>query len=100
MKIIGRTSDGFILQAEEDEVYKLIGFNSAYRGNEDGTKIKIGDDLQVAAMFDQLYGLFYTTNCIDLLKKKAQQLIGELEKHPAIPILESVKVGPDKPDDK
>lgn len=95
MKIIGKTTEGFILQANEDEVYKLIGFKSAYRANEDGTRIKIGDDLQVAAMFSQLYGLVHASDCIKSLQDKAQTLIDELSKHPAAPILEGVKVGPD-----
>jgi len=94
MKIIGETEDGFILQAGNSEVYKLIGFNSSYSG-ERKKKIKVGDDLQVAAMFSQLYGLVHATGCIDDLKEKAQSIIDELTQHPAVPILEGTKAGPD-----
>lgn len=92
MKIIGRTSDGFILQAGKTEVARLIGFR--YESDCE-KKLQVGADLPVAAMFSQLYGLTQASKCIESLQEKAQTLIDELANHPAAPILEGIKVGPE-----
>ena len=100
MKIIGKTKDGFILQAEKDEVYKLIGFDSEYSathlGRDDSRReLSLGEDVQVAAMYSQLYSLVHATNCIRSLQKEAQEMADHLSKHPAVPILENVHIGSD-----
>jgi hypothetical protein len=55
MKIIGKSENGFILEASRDEVANLIGY---YFSCSDGCKMpSIGDELQVSKMYRQLYDL-------------------------------------------
>ena len=54
MKIIGKTKDGFILEASADEVANLTG---AYSQFHDNPKPCVGGEIQVAPMFHQLYKL-------------------------------------------
>lgn len=58
MKIIGQTGapygeNVFIAQIPEVEAYKLIG-HSVYSADRAGKKLKVGDTIKVAAMFDRL----------------------------------------------
>lgn len=51
MKVIGRTKDGFILEASSDEAAKLTG--ARYYGLEE-FRLNIGDEIQVSEMYRQL----------------------------------------------
>lgn len=53
MKIIGRTSDGFILQATEEEVGSVAGLTFPTYRNHFG----IGDEVQVSHVFSHLLQL-------------------------------------------
>jgi len=55
MKIIGESKTRFILEANQDEVYNLIGYYSRYRGHDDGTRLRVGDQIKVAEIYMQLY---------------------------------------------
>jgi hypothetical protein len=63
MKIIGKTKDGFILQATDYELGRLTGHYSLSEyekslGSEQnrryGGAVQIGDEIQVSAMYSQL----------------------------------------------
>lgn len=56
MKIIGETSDGYILTASKDEISNLIGYYSAY-SNKYENKVFIGSVINVADMYKKLYDL-------------------------------------------
>lgn len=59
MKIIGKTGNGYIIDASNDELANLLGYYSHYSfggGNERMTP-KIGDEVNVAQMFKHLYEL-------------------------------------------
>lgn len=96
MKIIGKTTTGFILEAPTDEVFNLIGYSSEWYGDRDKARLIIGSEVNVAGMYEALYSLQHAVGIISDLKAKAGNLINELGRHPAVPILEGVKVGPDK----
>lgn len=93
MKIIGISKNGFILEAEENEVSKLIGYGSIYS---DGVreKLKVGAEIKVAAMYGQLYDLSREQDRLKDIASKlrtAADLIGTLPDP-----LTLVTVGPDK----
>ncbi len=65
MKIIGKTTHGCILEAEDSECKKLIGYK--YKNID----MKIGMEINIHAMFDSLY---YLKNDESKLKKIAKEL--------------------------
>ena len=70
MKIIGKTNGGWILTASRTEVANLVGYYSAY--DDGATKLKSGDEINVADMYRQLY---YLANHQEELSKLSQYLI-------------------------
>ena len=55
MKIIGKTENGYIVEASKDDVANLVGYHGQY-----DTKYKplsVGDEILVSKMFRQLYEL-------------------------------------------
>jgi hypothetical protein len=56
MKIIGKTDGGLIITASRDEIAKLMGHRSA-QGNILGKKLKVGNEIKVAKMYNQLRDL-------------------------------------------
>jgi len=77
VKILGTTKDGFILEASEDEVAKLIGFYSAYNGTV--RNLKIGDEIKVNQMFDQLYAVKNIQSAVKNLREGATELLRAIE---------------------
>ena len=74
MKIIGKTEDGFILDASRKEVANLIGFFSGF-----GIKnVTVGSEIEVHHMYSQLYELSHFKaelgNISDKLEKYAKEL--------------------------
>ncbi len=69
MKIIGKRDSGFIIDANENEVANLIGFY--YTGSTGCPRLKVGDEIKVSSMFDQLNLLAKRKNA---LKDAAEQL--------------------------
>ncbi len=98
MKIIGKTSSGFIIEAGENEVARLIGFYSSGRASE--TLLKIGADIQVNPMFDQLYKIKELKRNITEIEANAVKLLESIRtKNPLImPIVEAVEKGMSKKD--
>jgi hypothetical protein len=55
MKVIGKTENGYIIEASRDDVANLVGYNSQYST---GYKsLSVGDEILVSKMFRQLYDL-------------------------------------------
>lgn len=54
MKIIGKTADGFIIEAEKDEVANLLG---TYYFSSEMPHLDIGTKIKVSKMYDQLRAL-------------------------------------------
>jgi len=71
MKVLGKTCDGFILQATESELGKLLGY--AYSGDVSDELRKSGAEVKISPMFDQLYGLAKGRGKI----KEAEKLLRE-----------------------
>ena len=53
MKIIANTENGCLIEARTDELANLVGYYSKYDG--DFRQLKIGDEINVSAMYSQLY---------------------------------------------
>lgn len=53
MKIIGKTSSGFILESNKNEIYNLVGFY--YHGETGAPNLDVGSEVDVASMYQQLY---------------------------------------------
>ena len=73
MKIIGQTAEGFLLSATEDEVYNLVGYYSRY--SDGAKKLKPGDEINIGAMFMQLYRLRDYEKQVHELRMKLQNAI-------------------------
>ena len=71
MKILGKTKDGFIMEATKKEVANLIGFYSDY--DSDLPRIEAGHVIKVAEMFTKLYNLAREK---DTIKKAVTQVRG------------------------
>ena len=74
MKIIGKTADGYILEASEEEVTNFVGY---YRHEKRG-EYRPGTVIKVSPLFDQLKFLESRTgtlsNIIHLLREYADKL--------------------------
>lgn len=57
MKIIGRVNHGFILEAHEDEVAKLIGYRYISSTEVKSMALGIGDEINISAIYTQLADL-------------------------------------------
>jgi len=93
MKIIATTPGGFILQADEQEVYRLVGHY--YRGNasrEIQDNMKVGTEIKVSEMFDQLYKVREITSKTKQISKLAEELIEAVAtRNPVIqPIVDAI----------
>lgn len=97
MKIIGKTKDGYLLEADANEIAKLMGYYNDYHlpQQRHREKLEIGDRVNVAAMFGHLYSLEAAGKEIAAVVAKIRTAADLLETLPD-PITE-VKVQPDKP---
>lgn len=90
MKIIGQTKDGFILEAGENEVARLVGYYGQYdcRG-----KLVVGADIQVNAMFDQLYKIKSLKQTVKKLEEGASELLESIRtKNPVLePVVAAIE---------
>lgn len=50
MKIIGKTEDGFLLEASKDDVALMMGFRYAFDDGFKNTKITIGTEMSLTKM--------------------------------------------------
>jgi len=71
MKIIGRTKNGFIIEAIDNEVYNLIGYYSKY---DNAPHLDVGDNINVNKMFSQLYNLKNTEKYLATVSKELRSI--------------------------
>ena len=78
MKIIGGTESGFILEATKDEVANLAGYYSYNHAPDKGyhkDAFNIGDQVNVDAMYRQLYSLARLGDQVESTKKTLEAAI-------------------------
>lgn len=57
MEIIGKSKEGFLIAASEDDIAHILGEYSAYRLREKKIEIKIGMVINVSPAYERLYWL-------------------------------------------
>jgi len=70
MKIIGKTENGFILDATMQEVANLVGFYSKFKVAD----IQVGREIDVHRMYHQLYELHH-------MEKQVGEIADQFEKY-------------------
>jgi hypothetical protein len=85
MKILGKTEDGYILEAHSDEVANLIGYYSKYNEN---FKVQVGDEIRINEMYHQLYTLQHKQPELQTIVSTLKNLADLLE--PVCPVIENV----------
>lgn len=90
MIIIAKTNDGFVIQATEYEMARLLGYYSA---SDCRPKLVIGADIQVNAMYEQLYKIRQFGRTIKDIEEKAATLLEAIRiKSPIIaPVISAVE---------
>lgn len=87
MKVIAKTRDGYMLEASEDDIAYLIGYNGRYSVSYDKSKLQIGDKINISAMYGQLYNLKENQpklkNTVNILRSLADLL------EPVCPVIEA-----------
>jgi len=76
MKIIGKTKEGFILEAKAREVARLTGYYSEYT---DKLKLEPGKEIQVHEMYDQLYNLSHAKKEIISVQNTLRSIANDLD---------------------
>lgn len=74
MKIIGKTKEGYILDASEDEIANLIGYYCKYSLDKK-VQLSIGDQINISQMYKQLYDLSRKHEEIENAKEKLAECI-------------------------
>ena len=69
MKIIGRTEDGFILEASKDDVAAMEGLYSHQK------KFEVGDLIDMKGLFSHYKSVDIAFNDIDRLRESAKNII-------------------------
>lgn len=83
MIVIGKTENGYILEASRGEVAHLIGYYSEY---DKESRVNVGDEIQVNKMFNQLYELKDNAPELNKVVKTLRNLADLLE--PVCPVIE------------
>lgn len=91
MKIIGKSKRKVIIEAENDEIAHLFGFNSAWR-NED--ILQVGTDIKVDAAFQYVGWIYHHRDSFERLAKELRASADSIDKFPAL--FESLSI-PKKP---
>ena len=74
MKIIGRTKEGYILDASADEIANLVGYYGKYSLDKK-VQLNIGDEINISQMYKQLYNLSRKHEEIESAKEKLAECI-------------------------
>ncbi len=69
MKIIGKTNEGFILEASKDDVAAMEGLYSHQK------KFEVGDLIDMKGLFSHCISIDIAFNDIDRLRKSAKNII-------------------------
>lgn len=73
MRIIGKTDNGFILDASKDDVAAIEGLYSHEK------RFEIGDVIDIRGLFSKYYSIRSALRDIDRLKNSAQIIIDSAE---------------------
>ena len=95
MRIIGKTSDGFMCEASKRELAQLQG----YYYKDSNAKINIGDDFQINSMFEYLHTLAKDEKQMINSIYEIRKFLDKIEKVP-LPVLAlsaQIEVKIDKP---
>jgi hypothetical protein len=87
MRIIGKTEEGYILDASTNEIANLIGYYSDYDMRDSNKKLAVGDIIQISAMYKQLHNLKNNEPKLKETVKMLRGLADSLE--PTCPIIEA-----------
>ena len=79
MKIIGYTENGYMIDANREEIANLIGYYDTYSDEYKNKQIGIGSEIQVHEMYNQLYQLAYKSEDISRTKEKLAECIKLLD---------------------
>ncbi len=88
MKIIGESDKGFIISATKSEIANLTGFYSEYNYEKGKDRPKVGDSIEVHAMYKRLYEIARRRGEIKTAQKMLRDAASELEL--ADPIISAV----------
>jgi hypothetical protein len=90
MTILATTNNGFLIQASEQEMARLAGY---YSISDCRPKLVIGAEIQVNAMYDQLYKMRYVGRSIKEIEERANNLLETIKiKSPIIaPIISAIE---------
>jgi hypothetical protein len=87
MKVIGKTEDGYIIDASGDEVANLIGYYGTYSLRDSNRVIYVGDKINISGMYKQLYNLKNNEPKLKEVVKTLRGLADLLE--PCCPVIEA-----------
>jgi hypothetical protein len=87
LKVIGKTGDGYILDASTNEIANLIGYYSDYDMRDNNKKLAVGDNIQISAMYKQLHNLKNNEPKLKDTVKMLRGLADSLE--PVCPVIEA-----------
>lgn len=79
MKIIGRSENGYIIDASRNEIANLIGFYSDCGRSFDNQNIGIGCEINVHDMYHQLYDIANAHDDIEKAKERLKNCIDILD---------------------
>lgn len=79
MKVIGYTEKGYMLDATNEEIANLIGFYGTYVQEYKKKSIRIGSEINVSGMYNQLYGLAMSSEDIIRAKDNLKRCIELLD---------------------
>ena len=69
MKIIGKTNDGFILEASKDDVAAMEGLYTHQK------RFEVGDLIDISGLFSKCKSIDIAFNDIDRLRNSAENII-------------------------
>ena len=82
MKVIGTTKRGFLLDASDDEIAKLIGYWSAYTVKSKFAKrevVNVGDEIQIAEMYKSITELVDKVKTMEQIRASLRAVAASME---------------------
>ena len=85
MKIIGKTKNNFLLEANDYELGRLVGYYNVNDARRTGhINLDIGDEIQIDEMYKQLYGLSRQKERVEIVINTLQTTIQNLTLVPPV----------------
>lgn len=75
MKVIGKTPDGYILEASEEDAFGIQGMYKF----EKGRRLEVGDEIDIAGLFHRYHSVSIALNDINKLSQTATLLINTVD---------------------